>query len=80
MEPNLRFVFTLSLPTAKGDPVQEIIGEHPAKTLSELCAEMSDQEWILVRQFYSGRDQRWEFRTEMLLKTCLIGRVKPFLD
>jgi hypothetical protein len=79
----MRFVFTLGLPSYKGNLVQQIIGDHPADSLDNLWDELNNVDFIRVDQFYHvihrNGDKEWQYKGPMLVSTNHIGKVQEFV-
>lgn len=84
----MRFLFTLNMPPGNPDRhsreaqqrlVHQVIGDHQAGSLVELCDEMNDSPFILVRQWYYDSDHNgqkiWVDRGEIVINTQHIGKV-----
>lgn len=80
----MRFQFTLSMASRAGSPVHQVLGEHPAKSLSELLEVICDNPFIMVEEIYkdseAGRNGSFYGVGELLINTNVIGKVKVHRD
>lgn len=62
--------------------VQQVIAEHPAKSLAELCQILNSSDFIMMRQFYTGvspsRTREWKDRGLIILNVDHIGKAQEF--
>lgn len=77
----MRFLFTMNMPSAKGQLVHQLIVDHPCQSIGDMCALLNATEYIVVRQLYKNSlniSVQWEDRGEMILNTHAIGKVQEF--
>ena len=72
----------MNLPSFKNNLVQQVIAEHPAKSLEELCQILNSSDFIMMRQFYTGvspsRTREWKDRGLIILNVDHIGKAQEF--
>ena len=80
----MRFVITMNMPSSNGYLVHQIIMEHPAKSVSEICKYLNDDLFIMGRQIYKRPDNDGNFvfvdRGDLVLNTNHIGKVQEYFD
>ena len=78
----MKFTITMNLPSFKNNLVQQVIAEHPAKSLAELCQILNSSDFIMMRQFYTGvspsRTREWIDRGLIILNVDHIGKAQEF--
>lgn len=78
----MKFTITMNLPSFKNNLVQQVIAEHPAKSLAELCQILNSSDFIMMRQFYTGvspsRTREWKDRGLIILNVDHIGKAQEF--
>ncbi len=79
-----RFVFTMTVPTFKGNLVQQVIGEYKASSLTEIYQHITrGQKWFLVMRLYqeSGPQGKiWKDRAEILVNADWCGMITEFVE
>ena len=79
----MRFVFTMNLPSYKGNLVQQVIGDHDSKSLESLCDTLNNEGFITVAQYYNvihrNGEREWQYKGQMILNTDHIGKVQEFV-
>jgi hypothetical protein len=73
----MRFAITLNMPSRKGEPVHQVIGECNVRSIEEFLDIINDCDFILVEEFYRKPDNAGYYSVGMmLLNTMHIGKVK----
>jgi hypothetical protein len=50
----MRFVITLNMPSVNGDKyISQVIGDHPANSVAEICEELAEKGYVLIDEFYA---------------------------
>jgi hypothetical protein len=52
----MRFQITMNMPSRSGNPVHQIVGEHPAKSLEELVEILTHSDFIIVDEIYKDNE------------------------
>lgn len=80
----MRFVFSMDMPSSQGPMVHQVIADHPAKSIEELCDALKRNNFIVVTQFYKddtkGSEVIWTDRGPIILNTDIIGKVSLLTD
>ena len=84
----MNFLITVNMPGKKaredgGQPVHQIFCTHPAKSLTEFMALLSDDGYAIVEEFYKdARDPSApaESRGKIAISYQVVGKVKEFSD
>ena len=80
----MRFVFTMNLPSYKGNLIQQVIGDHDAKSIESLCDTLNSDGFIIVNQYYNivhrNGEREWQFKGPMILNTDHVGKVQVFIE
>jgi len=82
----VRFIITMNMGSASNNLVHQITCDHPANSLEELLDELSENDFIICRQFYrKGKDPMsnttvWEDRGDIILNTSAIGKAVVHID
>lgn len=79
----MRYQITLNMPAKSGNLVHQIIGEHPAETLTEFTTLLNNMDFIIVTEMYKDSDSGARLGNlyavgEITLNTSLIGKVKVY--
>jgi hypothetical protein len=80
----MRFLFTLNMASYKHQPIQQIIGEHPASGCDEMCELLNSTDFIVVEQYYHLRDtdenpvREWRYKGPVILNSVHIGKVQIY--
>lgn len=76
----MKFRFTVNLPTNGGKPVHQVIGEHPAKSITELAKVLQSVDFLVIEELYvyhtHDQPSRYENKGEMALNPMFIGKIK----
>jgi hypothetical protein len=82
-----RFLITMHMPAgSSANLVHQVTGDHEAQTLSDFCAVLNDQAFVVIRQFYyltdkhTGEKLGWRDRGELIINTDHIGKVSLHFD
>ena len=78
----MRFTFTMNMPSHSGNPVHQIHGDHPAKSLDELLKVIASSDFIMVDEFYIKKDHNsgrafLDPQQLIALNPMHIGKIKP---
>ena len=79
----MRFQITMNMPSRSGNSVHQIIGDHPAKSLSELIDVMSQSDFIIVEEVYKENDpNRTSYFSvgDIAINPLFIGKIKVFMQ
>ena len=71
----MKFVLTMNMPSHKGNPVHQIICEHPSQTLEALRKHITENDYITVKEYYYDNEQMKE-AGEIVVNCMYIGKVK----
>lgn len=75
----MRFQITLNMPSRAGNPVHQIIGDSPAKSLQEFLEELQDNEFVIVREVYKDQETGEYYPVgEVAINPNVIGKIKIF--
>jgi len=80
----MRFLFTLNMASFKHQPIQQIIGDHPAPDLNRLKNVLDENDFIIVDQYYHLRDtesnpvREWRYKGPVMLNATIIGKVQIY--
>ena len=73
----MRYIFTLNMPSKAGNPVHQIIGDHPAKTLEDLIEVLYDDGIIIVDEIYRDNNSGNYYSVgPIALTLTVIGKIK----
>jgi hypothetical protein len=73
----MRYIFTLNMPSKAGNPVHQIIGDHPVKTLEEIVTLLIDDGIIIVDEIYRDNNSGNYYSVgPIALTLSVIGKVK----
>jgi hypothetical protein len=77
----MRFVFTLNMPSNRGKAIHQVIGDHPAKDEQELLEALCEAEFVVVEQLYNMNNENdggydWQPRGPLIINTSWIGKVQ----
>lgn len=76
----MRFLLTMNMPSAKGNPVHQMTIEYDkAKTVRDFWIALSDNEFVICRLLYKY-DGEWVDRGDVILNTSCIGKVQELVD
>lgn len=73
----MRFVLTVNMPSRNGNTTHNVCGEHPAKSLEEIAAELTDKGFIIVEEMY--RDDgpaKWKSHGDIMLSAQVIAKIR----
>jgi hypothetical protein len=73
----------MNMPSRSGNSVHQIIGDHPAKSLSELIDVMSQSDFIIVEEVYKENDpNRTSYFSvgDIAINPLFIGKIKVFMQ
>ena len=73
----MRFTFTVNMPSRNGNSTHNMCGEHPAKSLEEVAAELADKGFVIVEEFY--RDDgpaKWKSNGDIVLSAQVVAKIK----
>ena len=81
----MRFLLTMNMPSAHGNPIHQLTVESDAVTMEHFWEEMNDNEFILARLLYREKNMQtgeviWTNKGEIILNTAHIGKVQEFID
>jgi len=80
----MRYIFTLNMPSKGGNPIHQVIGEHPAANLHELMEAMEGADFLLVEEYYIERDHMGEAGLTphgfIAINPMIIGKIKEAED
>lgn len=81
----MRFLFTMNMGSSQDHLVHQVIADHPATSLKELQDAMQDNDFISVRQYYTGlnphtKHRTWVDRGDILLAVEHIGKVQFYME
>lgn len=80
----MKFLMTLNMPAASGMPVHQVIVEHECKNVKDFKSLLSNEEFILAKQWYRRKlgfgDVEWEDRGDIIINTFHIGKVQEFIE
>lgn len=72
------FTFTMNMPSYQRNLVHQVIGEHSAQSLDEMCDCLTLQDYIIVNQFYSQETSAGRSliaKGRVILNTAMIGKI-----
>jgi hypothetical protein len=82
-----RFLITMHMPAGSSpNLVHQVTLDHEAASLTEFCAILNDNAFVVGRQFYYMTDKQtgeklgWRDRGELILNTDHIGKVTLYYD
>lgn len=52
----MKFLLTMNMPAHRGGPIHQITCEHPAKSLTEFCEALEQNEFLVVEEFYRNTE------------------------
>ena len=80
----MKYLITMNMASAKGDPVHQIIVEHSISSVKQFMGHIENTNFILVRHLYRKREvskkPTWEDRGDLVINTTLIGKVQEFFE
>ena len=81
----MRYLFTMNMPSFAGNQVHQIIGEHPATTLSDLVEDLNVNDFVTVVEVYKDAGSKaqaseYYLKGPIVLNCMHIGKVKEFID
>ena len=75
----MRFQVTMNMGSFSGNPVHQVICEHPANSLDEFMDILDGFNYIMVEEWYRHNETKEYYATsKIILNTSLIGKVKVF--
>ena len=73
----MRFIFTLNMASKAGNPVHQIIGDHPAKTLEDLVSVLIDDGVVVVDEIYRDNNSGNYYSVgPIAITSSVIGKMK----
>jgi hypothetical protein len=73
----MRYIFTLNMPSKAGNPVHQIIGDHPAKTLEDLISVLIDDGVVVVDEIYRDNNSGNYYSVgPIAITSSVIGKIK----
>ena len=77
----MRFQITMNMPSRNGNAVHQIVGDHPAMSLSEFVEALSGIDFIVVEELYRDVDANKHVGDyysvgSIALNPLFIGKVK----
>ena len=80
----MKYLITMNMASAKGDPVHQIIVEHNTTSVKKFMEQIENTNFILSRHLYRKREvskkPTWEDRGDLIINTALIGKVQEFFE
>ena len=81
----MRFLLTMHMPSAQGNPVHQLTVESESKDLQEFWEEISDNDFIMVGLLYREKNIHtgeviWSNKGDIILNTSHIGKAQEFID
>ena len=76
----MRFLFTMNMPSHKGNLVHQVIGDHEAQSIEELVSILSQSDFFVVDEVYKN-DETHQFNSvgQTVLNPLFIGKVREFI-
>ena len=80
----MRFLLTMHMPSANGNPVHQLTVESESNSCEEFLDELNDNEFVLVNLLYKynsvSGETSWEDKGQIILNTSVIGKVQEYLE
>lgn len=80
----MRFLVSMNMPSANGMPTHQLTLEYPCGSLTDLCALLNRQEFLIFGLFYKRTNMNgevwWQDRGQIIINSSCIGKVVEFLD
>jgi len=86
----MRFSLTMHMPNGKPDfkgmykPVHQVVCEVPVNSCEELCDLLTNNDFIVVHQYYSQTDEKgmhyWVDRGDIVINTSWVGKAHEVID
>ena len=77
---DMKFLLTMNMGSSNNNLVHLITCEHPAESLEEFTVFISDNDFVIVDEFYINGDTGAEYsRGPLSLNTSHIGKVKIYV-
>jgi hypothetical protein len=80
----MRFLLTMHMPSANGNPVHQLTVESDCNSCEEFLEELNDSEFVLVNLLYkypsATGETSWEDKGEIILNTSVIGKVQEYIE
>jgi hypothetical protein len=69
----------MNMPSSQGNPVHQIICEHPASSLREFIDALAKADFLLVEEYYINATTK-EYRPagDLIINPLMVGKIKAF--
>jgi hypothetical protein len=76
----MRFQITLNMPSRAGNPVHQIIGDHPIDSFVDFVDLLNNKDFVLVDEIYKDNDggklANYYSVGPIAINTAFIGKIK----
>ena len=78
LEIPMRFQITLNCPARSGNPVHQIMAEHPADSLQKFMTLLCDEQFVMVEEIYRDSDSAVEYYSvgPLVINSNMVAKCK----
>lgn len=80
----MKYLLTMNMASAKGNPVHQLTVEHPAEDLGQFRKVLAGSDYIICTLLYRSNDEytqnSWIDRGDIIINTSLVGKAQEYVD